>query len=67
MKSHQSIFLSKDKCLACKLFSAPLFFLFGAFFSYKNQRYYKDAPRAMKVTLITIPLLLYAGGLVNTY
>ena len=29
-------YLKEDKCLACKLFSAPLFFIFGGYFSVKN-------------------------------
>lgn len=64
------MYISKDKCLACKLFSAPLFFLFGAFYSNKNFKYHLNngpSPLPMKAFLIAIPLVLYTGGLVNTY
>ncbi len=64
---YQDGFISKDKCLACKLFSAPLFFLFGAFFSIKNYRLWPEYPKLGRLFLVSIPFAFYLGGLVNTY
>ena len=32
----------EDKCLVCKLFTAPMFFTFGAYFAFKNLEAYKS-------------------------
>ena len=29
--------IKENKCLPCKLFSAPLFFAFGGYFAFKNR------------------------------
>ena len=67
MKNPNGVIINRDKCLACKLFSAPLFFTFGAFFSYKNYGVWKETPKFGRYFLVLIPAALYAGGIVNTY
>lgn len=67
MKYQQGLFINKDKCLACKLFSAPLFFFVGAIFSAKNYSIWRETPKLGRVFLILIPFVMYIGGAVNTY
>ena len=67
MKFNQGMYISKDKCLACKLFTAPMFFAFGVFFTYKNYKIWPTYPKYGKIILVVVPLVLYSGGAVNTY
>lgn len=68
MKHNQGMYISKDKCLACKLVTAPIFFGFGVLFTYKN--YYlwtSSTPKIGKLFLVLMPTALYAGGAVAMY
>ena len=63
---------NKDKCLACKLFTAPLFFAFGAFFAFKNLEAYRSnragidhvlgRQRFTNAVLVGVPMVFFAFG-----
>ena len=36
--------LKNDKCVGCKLFSAPIFFALGGYFAMKNRELWKTDP-----------------------
>ena len=65
MKLQQELMINKDKCVACKLFSAPLLMIIGTYFGHKNYFIWHETPRMGRYFLVLIPAVLYIGGLAN--
>ena len=63
-----------DKCLACKLFSTPLFYALGGYFAFRNRELYRESQsvkhhlpepgfhRFFKYFSIGVPVLFFAVG-----
>jgi len=68
-KNDKMISLNSKDCFACKLFSAPLFYLVGAHLSYRNVHMMKttSVTRLDKFGLVLIPAVLFSAGSYNLY
>ncbi len=63
--------INKSQCFACKLFSAPLFYIVGSYLAHKNYNIYKierySLSRLDKFGFVFVPSVLFVGGTINLY
>ena len=58
MSINYNQYLKQDKCVACKIFTAPLFFALGGYFAIKNRELWQNDPIPQNMNSYDLPISL---------